>query len=199
MEESRMRLNLARMIPALVGGALLTTGAASAFPQGTAAVTPPATQPSAYLADRASTLLAEIQKEAVGLRRNAATLGTFARNTQYSWQSHARYLDRVKVHINEVGERIAELQRIRNAVLPWQQQATTELTTHAVQVAASTQAAIVQLNENRNSLITSEYQAHLMTIDDSSADMQEWVNKFLDYENAQQKFLQLQDETGTGG
>jgi hypothetical protein len=105
----------------------------------------------------------------------------------------------VKVHINEVGERIAELQRIRNAVLPWQQQATTELTTHAVQVAASTQAAIVQLNENRNSLITSEYQAHLMTIDDSSADMQEWVNKFLDYENAQQKFLQLQDETGTGG
>ena len=194
-----MRLNLARMILTLVGGALLTTGAASASPQGTAAVTPPATQPSAYLADRASTLLAEIQKEAVGLRRNAATLGTFARGTQHSWQSHARYLDRVKVHINEVGERIAELQRMRNSVLPWQQQAITELTTHAVQVAASTQAAIVQLNENRNSLLTSEYQAHLMTIDDSSADMEEWVNKFLDYENAHQKFLQLQDETGTGG
>jgi hypothetical protein len=199
MEESRMRLNLARMILTLVGGALLTTGAASASPQGTAAVTPPATQPSAYLADRASTLLAEIQKEAAGLRRNAATLGTFARNTQLSWRSHAYYLERAKGHINEVGERIAELQQIRNSVLPWQQQAITELTTHAVQVAASTQAAIVQLNENRNSLITSEYQAHLMTIDDSSADMQEWVNKFLDYENAQQKFLQLQDETGTGG
>ena len=194
-----MRLNLARMILTLVGGALLTTGAASASPQGTAAVTPPATQPSAYLADRASTLLAEIQKEAAGLRRNAATLGTFARNTQLSWRSHAYYLERAKGHINEVGERIAGLQRIRNSVLPWQQQAITELTTHAVQVAASTQAAIVQLNENRNSLITSEYQAHLMTIDDSSADMQEWVNKFLDYENAQQKFLQLQDETGTGG
>jgi len=199
MEESRMRLNLARMILTLVGGALLTTGAASASPQGTAAVTPPATQPSAYLADRASTLLAEIQKEAAGLRRNAATLGTFARNTQLSWRSHAYYLERAKGHINEVGERIAELQQIRNSVLPWQQQAITELTTHAVQVAASTQAAIVQLNENRNSLITSEYQAHLMTIDDSSADMQERVNKFLDYENAQQKFLQLQDETGTGG
>jgi hypothetical protein len=194
-----MRLNLARMILTLVGGALLTTGAASASPQGRAAVTPPATQPSAYLADRASTLLAEIQEEAVGLRRNAATLRTFAHSTQHSWQTHARYLDRVKVHINEVGERIAELQRIRNSVLPWQQQAITELTTHAVQVAASTQAAIVQLNENRNSLLTSEYQAHLMTIDDSSADMEEWVNKFLDYENAQQKFLQLQDETGTGG
>jgi hypothetical protein len=194
-----MRLNLARMILTLVGGALLTTGAASASPQGTAAVTPPATQPSAYLADRASTLLAEIQKEAAGLRRNAATLGTFARNTQLSWRSHAYYLERAKGHINEVGERIAELQRMRNSVLPWQQQAITELTTHAVQVAASTQAAIVQLNENRNSLLTSEYQAHLMTIDDSSADMEEWVNKFLDYENAQQKFLQLQDETGTGG
>jgi hypothetical protein len=199
MEDSKMRLNLTRTILALAAGALLATGLASASPQGTAAVTAAATQPSAYLSDQASTLLAEIQKEAVGLRRNAETLGTFARRTQFSWQSHAYYLERVKGHINAVGERIAELQRIRNSVLPWQQQAITEVTTHAVRVAASTQAAIVKLNENRNSLFASEYRVHLTTIDDSSADMKEWVNRYLDYENTQQKFRQLQEELELAG
>src|SRR4029077_3203398 len=127
----------------------------------------------------ASTLLAQIKAEAAGLRRNAETLGTFASNFQYSWQSHANYLDRVKGHINAVGERTAELQRIRHAVLPWQQQAITEVTTHAVQVAASTQAAIVHLRENQNRLFASEYRNHLTRIADRSGSMKETVDKYL--------------------
>src|SRR5215469_16684392 len=201
MEEAKMRLNLSRAIAVLVGSAMLATGAAAAHPQGMAAAAPPAIQHSAYLSEQASTLLAEIQREAEGLRKNADVLGAFARNTQYSWQSHADYLHRVKEHINVVGERIAELQRIRNSVLPWQQQAITEVTTHASQVAASTQAAIVQLNDDRRSLLSPEYRDHLRTIDDSSAAMKERVDKFLNYEKAQEKFLQLQDElelTGEG-
>jgi hypothetical protein len=129
-----------------------------------------------------------------GLRRNADILGTFAHGTQHSWQSHANYLDGVREHINAVGERIAELQRIRDSVLPWQQQAITEVTTHTAQVAASTQAAIVQLNDNRNSPLLSEYRDHLRTIEDSSAAMKERVDKYLNYEKAQQKFQQLSNE-----
>jgi len=56
------------------------------------------------LSGRASALLAQIQAEAAGLKRNAETLVTFASNLQYSWQSHANYLDRVKGHINAVGD-----------------------------------------------------------------------------------------------
>jgi hypothetical protein len=106
----------------------------------------------AYLSERASTLLAEIQKESTGLRLHADTLGTFAGSPRYSWQSHIFYLNKVKGHINAVGERTAELQQIRYAVLPWQQQAITEVTSHAAKVAASTQAAIVYLRESRSSL-----------------------------------------------
>jgi len=93
-----------------------------------------------------------------------------------------------------VGERTAELQRIRHAVLPWQQQATTEVTSHAAQVAASTQAAILFLNENQRWLFAPEYRDHLTTIEDRSRDMKQTVDKFLDYEKAQQKFQQLQSE-----
>lgn len=195
-----MRSNLARTMLALVAGAILATGAASATPRTLpAAASPPATQHSPYLSERASTLLAEIQREAAELRRNAETLGTFARSTQFSWKSHADYLDRVKTHINAVGKYIAELQRIQNSVLPWQQQAITQVTNHAAQVAASTQAALVHLNENRNSVLLSEYREHLKTIDDRSADMKERVDKFLAYEKAEQKFLQLRDELELAG
>jgi hypothetical protein len=194
-----MRLNLKRMIVALAAVALLGTASLFASQPGPSPGAPEKDHLNMYLSGRASTLLAEIQEEAVGLRLHADTLGTFGWNPQYSWQSHAFYLDRVKGHINAVGERIAELQQIGHAVLPWQQQAITEVTSHAAKVAASTQAAIVHLRENQNSLFGSEYRDHLTTIADSSADMKQTVGKFLDYEKAHQKFHQLQNELELAG
>jgi len=154
---------------------------------------------STYLSGRASELLSEIQREGAGLMRHAETLGTFSRNPQFTWQSHAHYLDRVKGHINAVGERTAELQRIRYAVLPWQQQAITDVTAHAAQVAASTNAAIIHLRENQNRLFVTEYRDHLSTIEDRSGDMKQTVDKFLDYEKTQQEFQQLQKELELAG
>src|ERR1700747_278835 len=157
-----MRINLKWMIVALAVIALLGTGSVFASPPA------PSPESPAYLSWRASTLLAQIQAEGAGLRSNAETLGTFASNPHYSWQSHGYYLGRVKRHINAVGERTAELQRIRHAVLPWQQLAITEVTSHAAQVAASTQAAILHLKENQLRLFASEYRDHLTTIADRS-------------------------------
>jgi len=193
-----MRTILKRMIVTLAAVALLGTGSVFASPPAPSPVAPE-TNDLAYLSGWASTLLAEIQKETAELRRHADTLGTFARNSQHSWQSHVFYLDRVKGHINAVGERTAELQQIRYAVLPWQERATTEVTSHAAQVAASTQAAIVYLNENQGRHFVPEYRDHLTAIADSSEDMKQTVDKFLDYEKAQQKFQGLQNELELGG
>lgn len=174
-----MHINLKRMMAALVAVAVLATGSVFASP-------PTATpEQTAYLSERASTLLAEIQEEAAQLGPHADTLGTFARNPRNSWQSHAFYLERVKGHINAVGERTAELQQIRDSVLPWQQQAISEVTSHATQVAASTQAAIMHLRENQNRLFVSEYRGHLKTIVDRTDDMRQTVDKFLNYQKAQ--------------
>ena len=188
-----MRINLKKMIAALAALALLATGSVFASPPA------PSPESPGYFSQRASTLLAEIQKETADLGMNAETLGTFARNPQYSWQSHAFYLERVKGHINAVGERTAELQQISDSVLPWQQKAISEVTSHAAQVAASTQAAIVHLRENQNRLFISEYRDHLTTIADSSGDMKQTVDKFLDYQKTQEKFQQLQNELELAG
>jgi len=187
-----MRLNSKRMIVALAAVALLSGGSAFASP-------PLTCKSSAYWSGRASTLLTEIQKETAELRPHADKLESFARNPRLNWQSHATYLDRVKGHINSVGERIAELQRIRQDVLPWQQQAITEVTSHAAQVAASTQAAILHLRENQNYLFAPEYTDHLTTIADRSEEMKETVDAFLEYEKTQLKLQRLQRELELAG
>jgi len=193
LEESKMRIYLSQIVFALAVIALLGAGSVFAFSPAQAPESP------ADLSGRASTLLAEVQDEAVRLRLHAEKLGTLADNFQYSWQSHAFYLDRVKGHINAVGERTAELQQIRHAVLPWQQQAITEVSSHAAQVAASTQAAILYLNKNQRWLFAPEYRDHLTTIADRSEDMEQTLDKFVDYENAQQKFQQLQKDLELAG
>jgi hypothetical protein len=191
-----MRLNL--MLIVLAAVALVGTGSVFASPP---APSPGAleTDNFAYLSERASMLLAEIKAQTAELGPDADTLGTFARNPRLSWQSHAFYLDRVKGHINAIGERTAELQQIRYAVLPWQEQAITEVTSHAAQVAASTHAAIVYLNENQGRHFVPEYLDHLTTIADSSEDMKQAVDRFLTYEKTQQKLQDLQNELDLGG
>jgi hypothetical protein len=193
-----MRTNLKRMIVVLAAVAILGTGSVFASPP----VPPPGaseTDDSAHLSGRASMLLAEIRKQSAELSRHADTLGNFARSPQNSWQSHAFYLNKVKGHINAVGERTARLQQMRYAVQPWQARAITEVTSHAAQVAASTQAAIVYLNENKGRHFVPEYRDHLTAIADSSEGMKQTVDKFLDYEKTQQKFQQLQNELELGG
>jgi hypothetical protein len=198
MEETKMRTILKRMIIALAAVALLGTGSVFASPPAPSPVTSE-TDDLAYLSGRASTLLAEIKKEAAELTRHADTLRTFAGNARYSWQSHTFYLNKVKGHINAVGERTAELQQIRYAVLPWQEQAITEVTSHVAKVAASTQAAIIHLNENQGRHFVPEYRDHLTAIADSSEDMKQTVDKFLDYEKTQEKLQRLQNELELGG
>jgi hypothetical protein len=193
-----MGQNSPRKITALGGLLLLITGVASGSPQTT--VEPSAAEKAAgSMSERASTLLAEIQREAALLRRHADTLESLARNTRISWQTHAYHLDRVKAHINVVGEHTAELQAMYQDVLPWQQQAINKVTSHAAEVANSTEAAISHLQENRNRLFVSEYRDHLTAIANHSEDMKEAVDKFLDYEKAQRKRQQLEDKLELAG
>ena len=194
-----MLLKFKRTILVVAAIALLWTGSTFASSPVPAPGAPEEKRMGTYLSVRASTLLAEIQNEAAEITPHAETLRTFSRTPGRSWQSHAEYLQGVKDHINAVGERVAELQRIRDSASPWQQKAITEVTSHAAQVAASTQAAIVHLRENQDRLFVPEYRDHLKTIADRSRDMKQTVDKFLDYEETQQKLRRLQVELEIAG
>ena len=184
-----MGQNSPRKIAALGGLLFLITGVASGSPQQTTVEPSAAEEATGSKSERASALLTEIQREAALLRRHADTLESLARNIRISWQSHADHLDRVKEHINVVGEHTAELHAIHQDVVPWQQQAINEVTSHAVEVATSTEAAINHLQENRNRLFVSEYRHHLTAIANHSEDMKEAVDGFLEYEKSQRKLV----------
>jgi hypothetical protein len=207
--ESKMRTSL-KQIVVLAAVAVLGTGSTLASPPTPSPGAPDKDHTSTYLSGRASIflveiqketgeLLAEIQTETAELRPRAYTPWTFPVDPNYSRPSHSTFLDRAKGHISAVGKRIAELQRIRLFVLPWQRQATTEVTAHAMHVAGSIQAAIVHLRENQNRLFVSEYRDHLTTIAKHSGDMKQTVDKFLDYEKIPKEVHRLQTELELAG
>jgi len=183
-----MQTLLKRTVLGLVVFMLLGAGQAFASPATRS------TDPSPYFSERASTLLTEIQSEAAAMKLHTETLETFAWKPQMSWQSHASYLDRVKGHINNVGERIAELQGISDLVEPWQQKAIDQVTSHAAQVASRTQAAIVYLRGNQDRLFVPEYRDHLKAVAARSNDIKETLDKYFDYDTAHDEFQRLQSE-----
>jgi hypothetical protein len=186
-EELKMRTLLKRSVLSFAILMLLGAGQALASPAAPSADTP------FYFSERATTLLTEIQSETAAMKLHTETLGTFAWKPQISWQSHAHYLDRVKGHINNVGERIAELQAIRGFVQPWQQTAIDKVTVHAVQVASSTRSAIVYLRGNQGRLFVPEYRDHLTSLAARSDDMKETLDKYLEYGKAQDTFQHLRN------
>jgi hypothetical protein len=189
-----MRFNLKQTVMTLA--AVLFLGSAMGF------ASSPAPAPAGGVADtdflavhlsgRASTLLTEIKNEAAGLMSNAQTLGTL--NYKITWISHATYLLNVKDHINAVSARVVELQRIQPFVSPWQQQAIAELAPQAMRVAVSAQAAIDHLGKNQQQTFAPAYQDHLRIIMGSSEDLKHTVDKFLEYDKAQQKLADAQRE-----
>lgn len=181
-----MRTNWKRTTAAIAAFLFLITGFMSACPPAAAGGI------QSYPSVRASQLLAEIQGETATLSADAAQLQALTRHPQYHWQTHAEYLNRLKLHVHAVGERTAELQQIGAKTLPWQQSAIKQVTSHAAQMAASTQAAILYLNDNPGRLFVPEYQSHVAQIADSSQNMKQTVDQFLDYEKTQQRFQRLQ-------
>jgi len=182
-----MRPNLKQIITTLAGVALFATAVVASPPA-------PPNDPPSYQSVRTSALLREIQREAAEMNPDTETLGTYSRNLHRNWEMHALYLERVKDHINAVSQRVAELHRIHDSVPRHQQQVIDQVTSHAAQIATSTQAAMVYLRENRNRLFVSEYREHLTTIAERSEDMKRTVDRFVEYERAQRKFDRLQYE-----
>jgi len=146
-------------------------------------------------------LLTQIQAETNRLIPYAEQIDIYTRTARYNRVSHAASLEGVRQHINAVGERIRELQRIRGLLPTWQQLALDEVTANAAEVATSTQAAILHLNEIRSHTFTSPYRDHLSTIVDRSEEMKLTVDTFLQYHAAKLKLQSLESEleiSGTG-
>lgn len=151
----------------------------------------------------ANGLLKEIKTLSGNLKTDAGTLESYRRQTQLSWKTHAHQLNQIREHINAIGQRLDRLQTIQSVTAPWQQLAIGQIVPVAANVAAHTESAIQHLNENHNHLFAPVYGGHLTSISDSSADLKDYLDAFLEYgdtsdklDRMQQKLDQLQEKIG---
>lgn len=172
-------------------GLLLGTPLVAAVPNSAASTTAVESTVNWYAPERVSTLLRDLQAINARLDRNGETLDTFARSSQFSWQSHAHYLNAVRDQVNDAGKILSELQSIRHGALPWQQQAIDRIHPVALGLAAHAEAAIAYLTENQSRLFAAEYKDHLSAIADRTSEMRSTVSNFMDYGDAQQKMKTL--------
>lgn len=147
---------------------------------------------NSYFIERSTALLKNLQGVAGALNRDAETLGSFARSSGLSWQTHAHYLNNARDHINKAGSLLRELQGMRRGAAPWQQQAIDRITPMAAEAAAHTEAVIKHLRDNQRRHFVPEYKDHLRMIEGRAAEMKQTVDNFLDYGETQRKLLHLQ-------
>ncbi|HZS54242.1 MAG TPA: hypothetical protein VFA65_07545 [Bryobacteraceae bacterium] len=151
----------------------------------------------------ANSLLSEIKWLSGTLTTHATTLESYRGQPKLSWQTHADQLTLARHQINEIGKRLDRLQDIKYQTEPWQQQAIEQIVPVAAEVADHTQSAILHLNENRGYLLAPVYADHLTSISESSVELKDSVDAFLEYgdtseklDRMQQKLDRLQDRIG---
>ena len=190
-----MRSKWAQRISAVAALALLLGGTLGARPASPISESEKATG-NWYYVDRSSTLLQNLKQVAAKLNQHAETLSMIQRNPQVSWQTHSEHLNQVRDQINDAGKLLRELQGMRESVAPWQRHAIDRVAPVAADVATHTTAAINHLNENRRSITFTEYRDKVQRLADSSSEMKDRINNYLDYAETKQELQQLQTRLG---
>lgn len=188
------KASLAAALLLAAGGSLFAAPVnTSVNPAAATVITIITVTPEYPAADEASRLLKQIQKNAVELSQNGATLTTFTRSG-ISSRTHGIYLNAVKNQINETGKDLARLEQIKADTAPWQQEAINQLTPIAREVASNTEAAINQLNDNSRRLFAPAYTESLQAIADNSSELKNRVNDFLSIAAINQKADDLHEK-----
>ena len=141
----------------------------------------------------ASRLLKEVQSTATRLTSDTGVL--FHSQPGLSRATHVRRLDQAKDHINTMGASLNRLREIRRVAEPWQQQAIDAVVPVAVDLAASTQAAILHLNEQPHRLWAPAYTSHLRAIADHADRLKDYVDLHLELASTQDKLEELRLRT----
>ncbi len=115
----------------------------------------------------ASIQLREIRNTANQLALDAGILESYTRG-DLSRQSHAGQLNRVRKHVNTIGEQLARIEAIRPMMAPWQQRAVDSIVPAAASLAVSVEGAITHLNDGGSGVWHPNYAERLRIISDRS-------------------------------
>ena len=169
------------MAPSALTGVLLVVLA-------TSAVAETATQSHVQVADR----LADFKRAAFEMRDEADTLKSYTRNKQLHWQSHTYRLNALKVHVNELGKTLAELEAQKPLASNGHAMAIEHARPHLVSVAQNLTQAIELVNENRNTIHWTEYGETVSNIYAHADALHTKLDTIMDFENSKMRLEALE-------
>jgi hypothetical protein len=148
-------------------------------------------------ANSASNLLQQIQTEALRVKSDASQLQAYTREPfESDWQMDGDVLNRASVHVNAMGRLLHQLRVNQGAALPWQQQAIERIAPTVVNLADTTQDAIVTLNNSRGRIQFSNLEGLADDMYKDASLIGQVIANFEKYASARQEAQQLQQTLG---
>ena len=139
-------------------------------------------------------LLASFESKAIETRRDAAMLESKRRNPRLGWESHSSKLNLMKLHINEMGKMLAELEQMKPKATLFQEKAIEAARPHLEDLARRVEKAIGWLNEDRTSIAKAEYKDNLHGIWSDADQLYRNVDTIIDYHEARMRLHELAED-----
>ncbi len=127
--------------------------------------------------------LHEARSHAAVVEDDAATLESYTRS-QMSWQSHARHLQRMKEHANELMSDFNRLQSLRAEGSPWQQEAIDRVDPLLREMADHLTTTIDHLNNNQSHVQMQPYRDYVDANLDVMKRAHDAISDFVSYGEA---------------
>lgn len=140
---------------------------------------------SAQAADSAqiSDLLAQAKSYALRAKTDASTLDTYTRS-RLSWQSHARQVDRIREHVNELGKLNKDLSELRSEGSPWQQHAIDQVDGRLREMADLLRQTISHMNENPSQIHMPAFRDYAKANYQLATKIANMISDFVDYDQS---------------
>ena len=95
-----------------------------------------------------------------------------------------------------MGRNLCRLQAIRHTVSPWQRQAINRVTPLLATIAQNTERAVMTLNDNHNTLWSTDYSEYVADLSDDSSQLARTVSDFREYARLHRELRQVRTDLG---
>jgi hypothetical protein len=133
--------------------------------------------------EQISNLLKQAKSHAVAAKNDAAELESYA-NSSGHWQSHARQLDSIREHVNELGQLNKQLSDLRGEGSPWQQNAIDQIDPKLREMADLLTATINHLTDNQSLAHMPPFRDYVKANVELTSELARMISDFVDYDEA---------------
>jgi hypothetical protein len=143
--------------------------------------------------------LKDLQERATDAANRADELQAVARDSGSDWQIHASKLEYLKEDINDMGGRLAALEKVRDSASAWEKKAIDEALPVLKQMAENTQSAILFVSENQMRLFLPAYEKYVNNLADESERLSASLNRYVQFATIHNKENRLERTLGISG